>query len=820
MKKFYTLITLLSLSLFTQAQIKGVVKDTQGNPIPYVNIYEENTYNTTTSNENGVFSIVLKSPSKSTIVFQYLGFKTAVKTINNPSDTNFLEVVMSEEEISLNEVVINTNENPANEIITTPIKNKKNHADKTARYTADFYSRGLFRIKNLPKTFLGEKIDMFDEIIDSTRSGILYLSETVSKITFQKPDKLKEVIIASKVSGKDNGFSFNSASSANFDFYDNYIDFGTNIVSPIANNAFSYYKYKFEGSFFTENRQQINKIKIIPIRENEPVMQGYIYIVDDSYAIYAVDITITGKQVKNPALNTFDLKQNYGYNGKHNIWTKNTQSLEFDAGLLGFNFSGGFTYVYSNFEFPESFAKRTFTAEVIRIEEEANKKDIAFWNTIRPVPLTEEESNDYTKKDALQEKKKSKVYLDSIDAKSNKFNITDLLSDYTYKNSHKNWSISYGGPLLKTSYNTVQGYNTEVSLTYTKSNEDKNTFYRFGGKVQYGFNDETFRPEGFFTAKLNNRNKIYVNLHGGNAATQFNNQEPISKLINAVSTLLFKDNYMKLYERNYAKAAISGEAFNGLHLFADVEYAERKPLFNTSFETLIKKQAPFTSNNPLLPYNEFTTAFTKHNLVKFNLSAQINFGQEFITRPDGKYNLGNSKFPTLILNYEKGFGSSNNNYHFDKVAARMLYTIPLANKGTIETNFKAGKFFNADHIAFMDYKHFNGNLTHVNLGSNYNNSFFNLPYYSASTNDSYLETHLNYNDKGFIMNKLPLLKHLQSNLILSYKNIAVPQRLPYHEFAVGLNNLGFGKYRLLRVDYVHSVSGTFKDNAIMVGINF
>ena len=39
----------------------------------------------------------------------------------------------------------------------------------------------------------------------------MYLSETVSKITFQKPDKLKETIIASKVSGNDNGFSFNTA---------------------------------------------------------------------------------------------------------------------------------------------------------------------------------------------------------------------------------------------------------------------------------------------------------------------------------------------------------------------------------------------------------------------------------------------------------------------------------------------------------------------------------------------------------------------------------------------------------------------------------
>ena len=56
----------------------------------------------------------------------------------------------------------------------------------------------------------------------------------------------------------------------------------------------------------------------------------------------------------------------------------------------------------------------------------------------------------------------------------------------------------------------------------------------------------------------------------------------------------------------------------------------------------------------------------------------------------------------------------------------------LGNKGLMEMNFKGGKFFNADDISFVDYKHFNGNQTHVSGGGNYTNVFNNLPYYSAS----------------------------------------------------------------------------------------
>lgn len=819
MKKNFTLLFLL-FAFVAQSQIKGVVKDVTGKPLPFVNIFEENTYNATTSNDLGKFELNIKTPGKHVIIFQYLGFKTAKQVVDVGPNIQPIEIVLQEEEITLSEVVINKADNPANEIIRNAIRNKKQNSSKTARYTADFYSRGIFRVKNLPKTILGQKLDFFDEVIDSTRSGILYLSETVSKVTFQKPDKLKEVIVASKVSGKDNGFSFNNASDANFDFYDNYLEFDANIISPIADNAFNYYKYKFEGSFFTENRQQINKIKIIPRRETEPVMSGYIYIVDDTYAIYAVDVTLTGKQMQNPAVNTLNLKQSFSYNTNTKVWAKNTQTLDFDAGMLGVNFSGGFTYVFSNFEFPEKFEKKTFTAEVVRFEENANKKEDSFWNSIRPVPLTDEEINDYAKKDALQEKKKSKVYLDSIDKKKNKFSISDILNGYSYSNSYKKWSINYNGPALNTSFNTVQGWNTSIGLSYFKNNEDKKTYYQFGSNIAYGFSDETFRPTAYFSAKLNNKSKSFLTVFGGNSAVQFNPEEPITKLVNTVSTLFFKDNYMKLYEKNFATATFSREVFNGLNMSATIEYAERKPLFNTTDYTVIKNDDLYTSNNPLLPLDEFNPAIVKHNLAKFNLVARIKFGQEYITRPDGKYNLGNDKYPTLLLGYEKGFAGSEDNYNFDKVSARVLYNLTLGNKGITEVNIKAGKFFNADGISFVDYKHFNGNETHVMMGTSYINSFNLLPYYAASTNDSYFETHLEHNDKGFIMNKIPLLNKLQSKLMLGFKNLAIPDRKPYQEFSVGLSNLGFGKFRILRIDYVRSYQDGFQGDGVMFGINF
>jgi hypothetical protein len=75
-----------------------------------------------------------------------------------------------------------------------------------------------------------------------------------------------------------------------------------NMISPIADNAFNYYDFKLEGGTFNdENNQTINKVKssqnVITNR-----IWGYIYIVKDSWAIYAIDLDIKAIEWKKSLL--------------------------------------------------------------------------------------------------------------------------------------------------------------------------------------------------------------------------------------------------------------------------------------------------------------------------------------------------------------------------------------------------------------------------------------------------------------------------------------------------------------------------------------
>ncbi|WP_343707460.1 DUF5686 and carboxypeptidase regulatory-like domain-containing protein [Flavobacterium sp.] len=819
----YTLLAFLLFSLSNFAQIRGTVTDDKGNPLPFVSVFEENTYAGTTTNEQGKYQLNVKEIGGNVITFQYLGYKTKKITILAATRIVNVDVSLEEESFALNEVIIDPKNNPANAIIKSAIANKKENSDKTGRYTADFYSKGMFKVKDLPKKILGKKVELGDDMasnLDSTGTGILYLSETISKVTFEKPDKLKEKIIASKISGNNRGYSYNTAALSTYDFYDNTLDFDVKLISPIADNAFNYYKYKLESTFYDDNNQQINKIKVIPKRDKEPVFEGYIYIVDDSFAIYAIDLDIKGYRMKNEFTEVMTLKQSFSYNTKNKIWSKNAQTLSFTAGIFGIKFSGNFNYVYSNYEFPNSFDKKTFGNEIVAFELNANKKDDAFWNEIRPIPLTIEESSDYAKKDSLQTIRKSKKYTDSIDARNNKFKVWDILMGYDYKNTFKKYSFDYKGLLniASLSFNTVQGFNLDSGFSFKKWDEEKGTNTSISTTFNYGFSDERFRAIGQFSHRFNTINYATIWGSGGVKTAQFNSAEPISKLVNSISSLFFKDNYMKLYNLEFAEINYGQDIANGINFTGKIGYEQRKPLFNTTDYSFFKKDDIYSSNNPLAP-NDFTTpAFDQHHLFKALVTTRINFGNKYISRPDGRYNFKNDKYPTVYLAFEKAFAASEKKYEYERIGASVQYDLSFGNKGLLGTNFRAGKFFNAENISFIDYRHFNGNQTHIGTSDRYLNVFNMMPYYSNSTNDSYFEMHTEYNDTGFIMNKIPLLNLLKSTMNIGFHALAIPDRKPYSEFTIGLDNLGFGKFKLFRIDYVHSYQSGIQQNGVVFGL--
>jgi hypothetical protein len=96
-KRWFVLICLFSLSV--SAQLKGIVVDEFDKPISYVNIWVENENNSTTSEENGAFTINCQ-PNKN-LIFSALGYEK--KTVKASESS---KVVLKINAVELNEIVI------------------------------------------------------------------------------------------------------------------------------------------------------------------------------------------------------------------------------------------------------------------------------------------------------------------------------------------------------------------------------------------------------------------------------------------------------------------------------------------------------------------------------------------------------------------------------------------------------------------------------------------------------------------------------------------------------------------------------------------
>jgi hypothetical protein len=70
------------------------------------------------------------------------------------------------------------------------------------------------------------------------------------------------------------------------------------------------------------------------------------------------------------------------------------------------------------------------------------------------------------------------------------------------------------------------------------------------------------------------------------------------------------------------------------------------------------------------------------------------------------------------------------------------------------------------------------------------------------------------------MNKMPLIRALKSKLVMGYHALRTTNAKPYNEFNIGLDNLGFGKFKMFRIDYVQSYNGGIRNDGILFGLKF
>ncbi len=420
-KTLLYLTTLLLFSICAQAgRVTGTVKNQKGETLPYASVFVKGTTTGTTTNSQGNYFLDLL-PGDYTIICQYVGYAKIEKTVTVTNAAVTLNFDLAVQQTTMKEVVVRANaEDPAYEIIRNAIRKKKDYVAPLDSFTCEAYIKTLIKTRKLPKRVFGQKIEEGDKKemgVDSAGKGIIHLSESLTKIAYKKPGKIKLEVLSGRESGG-GGYGFNFPTFINF--YNNNVNVFTSqlnprgFVSPIADAALNYYTYKYLGSFY-EDGKEINQIQVTARRNYEPLFNGTINITEGDWRIHSLELVLT-KKSQLEILDTMRIKQIHVPVAK-DVWQTKDQVVYFTFNILGIDAVGNFLNVYNKYEVTPSFSKKYFNNVVIKYDTAVNKRSKAYWDSIRPVQLELEEVKDYKFKDSAMAYRRdsiwTKPYIDS-----------------------------------------------------------------------------------------------------------------------------------------------------------------------------------------------------------------------------------------------------------------------------------------------------------------------------------------------------------------------------------------------------------------------
>ncbi|WP_207424061.1 DUF5686 and carboxypeptidase regulatory-like domain-containing protein [Desertivirga brevis] len=776
----YLIVFFLFISSFAYSQgnfeICGTITDIKGNTIPFASIYLKGTNISSMANDAGRYSLRIDT-GHHTLLFRYVGYKEAERElyITSPDTIN---IILKPDVYELKAVMIGKHDDPSYAMIKKVMANRK-YLRQIPSYSCEVYTKGVQKLVDAPKRLLGQDVKQTLNL-DSNRRGIIYQSETKSKFYFNYPH-VKEEMLASKVAGDKEGFSFNRALDLQVNLYQNLIQWkawgNQSFVSPVADFAFNYYNFKLLGTSNIEGRE-IHKIEISPKHKYDPAFKGYLYLVGGSWRIYSVDLLLT-RDARINFVDTLRISQQFRL-VDNEYWLPSDITFKFSGRVLGFSFSGYFTGLYSNYVTNPAFGHDVFTDEILHIPNDVNKKDSEWWEENRPVPLSEEEDWNYAVKDSLEELQRSKAYVDSIQRVRNRFNpIKYTFAGYTINNFSKR-SSWYFYPLNRTLfYNTTEGWGADLKMRYMRQFSFKRSL-EFEPNARYSSNNKLLNLNAEITYRTDTLMHESFTIKGGSDFLDLNNRGTVNLFYNSLTSLFEGKNYLRQYKANFLSFSAQREITDGLMVTGGIEMARRFPIRNSA------NDSSFADFNRLYPGDNL---FPASNAFSFETKLSYTYGQHYTRRPDGKI-YEPARYPTLKLTYRKGIkGVINSAVDYDFASAD-LYQDKLKTglMGYSSFYLSAGKFFSSKSLYFPDLRHFTGNQTAV-----YNPLFPNfhfLDYYSYATNNSYLEAHYEHNFAGAVLKKVPLLRRLNLEEIVGGAYLTQPLK-DYKEVYIGIQRLIF-----------------------------
>jgi hypothetical protein len=804
------------LPVFAQERtISGKVTDAKtGKPLASCSVFSLRTGDGVITDEFGnyTFSISTKTDS---ISISMVGYINMAKPVSDAES----QVINFEAQVSSNamEIVVVSAKSKytrAQRLIMRVIKNKPiNDVYNKKSFQSRVYDKVEVDVKNIPQRLqrsrLMKPLQFTLKHMDSTQDGQkflpLYLSESTADFYYMNnPSKERYDYDALKTSGIPNQsiLTYIDGLYKRVNFYNNNVRLITlNFISPIADDALSFYNYHIIDTLFINNHRCI-EVQFSPIHYGTNAFEGYIWIADTSYAIKSIVMHLD-KTANVNWVRKFELTQDFEPDSQ-NIFMPARNELYIDFNIPALKDFGAIarkTTVFKNIilndpHIDTTFNKKTKDLSLIKM----NGSDTAYWQKNRLEPLSKSEKFVYALVDTLQKIPIVVFYGKAISALSTgyytigKIDVGNIYNFYTS--------------------NIIEGRRYNVGF---KTNKFLTRKFQFKTYVGESTTDKVFRYSASTLFVLGRKpwNTLLLGYSNDIEASNQYNDEIDQNSIFASWLTRVNDTLNRLVNNKTLFVDYRKYLYNGLSFDASISTNQLTPYFNIYY-----------TNNGITPYIVGQSGpQDDYRTNEFSTTIGYAYKEKYITQNYQRVSLG-SIYPMLSFTYTKGFQINNgvfaSDFNYNRYRLNIFQDFNDGRLGHLTYTLQAGATTGVLPILLLDVQ--KGNDTYY-----YDQYAFNDMNRYEFVTDRYVSLHAQQNWGGFPFKYIPFLRKLkwrslatfnavmggmsQANKVangyydttISY-HFTVPDKTPYIETGIGISNI----FNVLRIDGVWRL--TYRNN--------
>jgi len=504
-------------------EVEGRILDLKTRrPLAFVNVVYKEGGQGTVSNIDGEFSIA-SLENIEFLKFSYVGYYSQYISMQEIQPGRKIQVRLEKKTYDIEEVQILPGINPAHRIIRLALENRNlNNPEKMQSFSYTSYSKMYFTL-NLDSmyaeppaatgitndsTSIETPTDSSGVMIDSTgrreieeflEENHLFLMEFVSEREFMHPDKNREVVTASRVSGfKDPSFTLLATQIQSFSFYEDlFMIWDRKYLNPVSRGSTRKYLFILEDTMYTEQHDSLFVISYRPLKgKNFDALEGILHINSNGYAIQ----NVIAEAADTKGIFRIRIQQKYDHvenkqwfpvqlNTDIMLSPDNVEANGEPMTLVGI----GKSYL-SDIQLNPDLAKRNFNHIEIEVDDNAHKKDDGYWEPYRVIPLTSKDTNTYRIIDSLGEEANFDRSLKILETFASGYIPAGYFNiDYT---SLIHW-------------NRYEGFRLGITL---ETSDKISRWIHLGGKFAYGIRDKDFKYGGHMKLNLNRRRDAFLKI--------------------------------------------------------------------------------------------------------------------------------------------------------------------------------------------------------------------------------------------------------------------------------------------------------------------